>query len=51
MKNNERYAFKHIFGEHEQWTYSQQAAEFVVSEIKKSPDTIIDKLKRAKEKR
>lgn len=45
MKNEEKYAFKHVVGKSETYSYSQQAAEFIVSEIKKDPH-IIFKLKK-----
>lgn len=51
IKNDEKYAFKHDFGNRKEWTYSQQAAEFIVTEIKKDPQKIIANLKKAKEKR
>jgi len=37
MKTSQLYAFEHVVGNATQYTYSQQAAEFIVSEIKKSP--------------
>jgi hypothetical protein len=51
MKSNKKYAFKHIIGNTESYSYSQQAAEFIVQEIKKDPQNIISNLKKAKEKR
>nr|WP_263431377.1 hypothetical protein [Leuconostoc gelidum] len=51
MKSNEKYAFKHIIGKSKNHSYSQSAAEFVVSEIKKDPQHIIANLKKAKTKR
>ncbi|AUS70065.1 DUF3644 domain-containing protein [Lactococcus lactis] len=51
MKNNEQYSFKHIVGKNETYSYSQQAAEFVISEIKKDPQNIIENLKKANKKR
>lgn len=51
MKSNDKYAFKHIIGKSKSYSYSQSAAEFVVSEIKKDPQNIIANLKKAKIKR
>ena len=51
IKSNEKYAFKHIIGKSETYTYSQQVAEFIVAEIKKSPHGIVEKLKKANKKR
>ena len=51
VKSNEKFAFKHIVGKSETYTYSQQFAEFVVDEIKKAPQTIVEKLKKANKKR
>lgn len=50
MKKNEKYAFKHIIGKSETYSYSQQAAEFIVNEIKKDPHNIISKLRKVDEK-
>ena len=51
MKSSEKYSFKHIVGKNETYTYSQQVAEFIVAEIKKSPHNIVEKLKKANKKR
>ncbi|QEA35213.1 DUF3644 domain-containing protein [Weissella soli] len=51
MKADDKYAFKHVIGNRERYSYSQAAAEFVVSEIKKDPQNIIANLKKAKLKR
>jgi hypothetical protein len=51
IKSDEKFAFKHIVGKSETYTYSQQFAEFVIDEIKKAPQTIVDKLKKANKKR
>lgn len=48
MKNNDKYAFKHIIGNQETYSYSQQASEFIIQEIKKDPKNIIDNLKKVK---
>ncbi|GBD66033.1 DUF3644 domain-containing protein [Tetragenococcus halophilus] len=51
MKNNKKFAFKHIIGNTENYSYSQQAAEFIVQEIKNDPKNIIAKLKKQNKKR
>jgi len=48
MKDAEKYSFKHIVGQTETYSYSQQAAEFIFSEIKKDPQNIIANLKKVK---
>jgi Protein of unknown function (DUF3644). len=45
LKNNSKYAYKHIFGTNETYTYSQQTAEFIVEEVGKDPKGVIEKLK------
>jgi len=51
IKSDEKFAFKHVVGKSETYTYSQQLAEFVVDEIKKAPQAIVEKLKKANKKR
>ena len=51
IKNDEKFAFEHVFGKRREWTYSQQLAEFIVSEIKKNPQKIILDLQKANQKR
>jgi len=51
VKSTEKYAFKHIVGKNETYTYSQQLAEFVVDEVKKNPHDIVENLKKANKKR
>ncbi|MDY2522290.1 DUF3644 domain-containing protein [Weissella confusa] len=48
MKENPLYAYKHIIGQGMQYSYSQAAVDFIYGEIKKAPDTIIERLKNAK---
>lgn len=48
MKDNQVYAYKHVIGKGTQYSYSQAAVDFIFSEIKKTPDTIIERLKKAK---
>ena len=50
MKRNEKYAYSHVIGNKVMWTYSQQAAEFIVDEVSKDPHGIIDKLVQALDK-
>lgn len=50
MKNNEKYAYGHVIGETKQYTYSLNAAEFILTEIKKAPKDIYQKLKNALKK-
>jgi len=47
LKDDARFAFKHVIGKAEHYTYSQQAAEFIVAEIEKGPAEIIGNLRRA----
>jgi len=51
VKSTEKYAFKHIVGKNETYTYSQQLAEFIVDEVKKNPHDIVENLKKANKKR
>lgn len=46
MKNNKKYAYKHKIGNMESFTYSQQAAEFIVNQIKQNPKNIVNKIKK-----
>lgn len=46
MKNNPKFAYQHKIGNAVEYTYSQQAAEFIVNQIKQDPHKIIDKIKR-----
>ena len=46
-KKSEKYAFKHIIGKSETYSYSQQAAEFIVNEIKKRPSQHYFKIKKS----
>jgi hypothetical protein len=53
LKDDEKFAFKVELGSNSnhQYKYSQQIVEFIVEQIKIDPQRVIDKLKRAKEKR
>lgn len=47
VKQNTKYAYKHVIGNQEHYTYSQQFVEFIVEEIKKNPNGFVKSLKRA----
>lgn len=51
IKNNENYAYMHKIGNTVSYTYSEQCVEFIVDEIKKDPDNIVESLKNANKKR
>lgn len=46
MKNNDRYSYAHKIGNLIEYTYSQQAAEFIVNQIKQDPTGIVNKIKK-----
>lgn len=48
MKGKKQFAFKHIIGNSSRYSYSFQAANFIVEEIKKNPDNIITHINNAK---
>ncbi len=48
VKQNEVYAYKHVIGNQEHYTYSQQFVDFLFNEIKKNPDKFVDSLKNKK---
>ena len=45
LKENERMCFTYQISTQPQYSYSQQAIDFIYEEIKKSPSTILDDLK------
>ena len=51
VKQDETYAYKHVIGNQEQYTYSQQFVEFIIEEIKKNPQRFVESLKKSIEKR
>ncbi len=51
VKQDETYAYKHVIGNQEQYTYSQQFVEFIIEEIKKNPQRFVESLKKGIEKR
>lgn len=48
VKNNSKFAYKHVVGNQSSYTYSQQLIETIVNEIKKDPQHFVESLKRAK---
>lgn len=48
IKENTKFAYKHVLGNYENFTYSQQFIEFIVNEIKKTPDKFVESLKKSK---
>lgn len=50
LRTNERYCYKHMIGPQPRYTYSIQAIDFIVDEIKKDPDHILDVLKKKSSK-
>lgn len=51
IKDNKEYAYGHIIGNTTSYTYSMRTVDFIVQEIGKAPDRIIDDLKSALRKR
>ena len=47
VKQNEAYAYKHVIGNQEQFTYSQQFVEFIIDEIKNNPEHFVESLRKA----
>ena len=45
IKENERLCFAYHVSTQPQYSYSQQAVDFIFEEIKKAPSTILDDLK------
>lgn len=50
LKTNERYCYTHIIDQQPRYTYSIQAVDFIVDEIKKDADHILDVLKKKSSK-
>lgn len=48
VKADPQYAYKHTIGNQEQYTYSQQFVEFILSELKKNPDGFVKSLRQRK---
>ena len=50
LKDNERYCYAHRVYSQPQYTYSIQTIDFIVDEIKKDPEHILDVLKQKSSK-
>lgn len=50
LKNNERYCYVHMIDQSPRYSYSLQAIDLIVGELKKAPDTILDDLKQKAKK-
>lgn len=48
IKQDQKYAYKHVIGKQEQYTYSQQFIDFIIDEIAKNPRGFVDSLKKSK---
>ncbi|MBR6536079.1 MAG: DUF3644 domain-containing protein [Lachnospiraceae bacterium] len=51
IKENERLCFTYLISTQPQYSYSQQAIDFIFEEIKKAPSTILDDLKKKMQKK
>lgn len=51
MKSNQKYSYEHVIGNNNHFSYSLEAANFIVGEIKKNPGSIIADIKKANKKR
>lgn len=50
VKSDPKFSYAHKIGEKLQYTYSQQLVEFIVAEIKKDPQRIVESLRKSKKK-
>jgi len=48
IKQDSKYAYKHVIGNQNSYTYSQQFIEFIISEIEKNPANFVESLKKSK---
>lgn len=48
IKRDEKYAYKHVIGNQEHYTYSQQFIDFIVAEIEKQPVIFVESLRAKK---
>lgn len=48
IKQEPKYAYKHVIGKQEQYTYSQQFIDFIIDEIKKNPKGFVASLKKSR---
>ena len=46
IKRDKRYSYAHKIGNLIEYTYSQQASEFIVNQIKQDPARIVEKIKK-----
>lgn len=51
IKQDSKYAYCHIIGKNNQYTYSEAFVDFIVSEIEKDPQHFVESLKKSKVKR
>ena len=47
LKSNQEYVFPHKFGNRTEYSYSQRIIDFIISEIKKDPNNVIQNIKLA----
>ncbi|KRM90268.1 hypothetical protein FC80_GL001169 [Liquorilactobacillus cacaonum DSM 21116] len=50
IKKNELYAYEHVIGNQQIYTYSQQFIDFIVSEIKQNPSKFVESLRSNKKR-
>lgn len=50
VKSDPKFSYAHKIGEKLQYTYSQQLVEFIVAEIKKDPQRIVESLRKSKKR-
>ena len=48
IKKDKKYSYRHILGNNETYTYSQQFIEFIINEVKKNPSKFVESLKNKK---
>lgn len=48
IKQNVKYAYKHVIGNQNSFTYSQQFIDFIIAEIEKNPQNFVESLKKSK---
>ena len=48
IKQDKKYAYKHVIGRQHSYTYSQQFVDFIISEIEKNPVNFVESLKKSK---
>ena len=50
IKKDPKYAYAHVIGNQQHFTYSQQLIDFIIDEIKKNPTGFVESLKQNKKK-